>query len=72
MKLKKFVKKYITFRTRLIIRVADGVDTKQLVSTDVLQLYDKHADLLKCKILQVEIENNALSIIVMESKNEIH
>jgi hypothetical protein len=72
MKLKKFVKKYITLRTRLIIIVADGVDTKRLVSTDILCLYDKYANLLNCKILQIEPDNGALKIIVTEPKNEIH
>ena len=70
MKLKKFIEKYVTLRTRLIIRVADGIDTKKLVSTDLIHLYDDFADLLDCKILQIEVEGNALSIIVTESKNE--
>lgn len=64
MKLKKLLHKYVTIRARLLIKVVDGVHTKELISTDVYGVYNEHTDLLNCKILQIEVNNGALCIIV--------
>ena len=66
MKLKKLLHKYVTIRTRLLIKIVDGVNAKGLISTDVYGVYNEHTDLLDCKVLQIEANKGALSIIVEE------
>ena len=66
MKLKKLLHKYVAFRTRLLIKVVDGINAKKLISTDVHNVYNEHTDLLNCKILQIEVNDRALCIIVEE------
>lgn len=66
MKLKKLLNKYVPRRIRLLIKVVDGINAKKLISTDMYGLYDEHTDLLDCKVLQIEVNNGALSIIVEE------
>lgn len=68
MKLKKLLHKYVPLRTRLLIKVVDGIHTQRLVSTDTYGLYNEHTDLLDCKVLQIEVNSEALCIIVTESK----
>ena len=67
MKLRKLLNKYVTVRTRLLIKVVDGVNAKGLISTDVYGVYNEHTDLLDCKVLQIEAHNGALSIIVEDA-----
>ena len=66
MKLKKLLHKYITLRTRLLIKVVDGLHTEKLIGTDMFGVYHEHTDLLDCKILQIEVNDRALCIIVEE------
>lgn len=66
MKLKKLLHKYVPFNARLLIKVVDGVNAKELISTDVHGVYDEHTDLLNCKVLQFEANKGALCIIVEE------
>ena len=67
MKLKKLLKKYIGFRTRLLIQVMKDNETEKLVSTDLFYLYDEHQDLLDMKVYLIEVNNGALSITVERS-----
>lgn len=66
MKLKKLLHKYVPLRTRLLIKVVDGVNAKKPIDTDTYGLYNEHTDLLDCKILQIEANIGALCIIVEE------
>ena len=67
MKLKKLLHKYVASRTRLLIKVVNGINAKRLVSTDTYNVYDEHTDLLNCKVLQIEAHGGALSIIVEDA-----
>ena len=67
MKLEKLLKKYVTFRTRLLIKVMKYNKTEKLVSTDLFYLYDEHQDLLDMKVLHLEVNNNHLCVTVERS-----
>ena len=66
MKIKKLLHKYVPIRTRLLIKVVDGLHTERLIGTDMYGLYHEHTDLLDYKILQIEVNDRALCIIVEE------
>lgn len=69
MKLKKLLDKYIALKTRLVIKVSDEGNLKKVVGTNLINLHDNHADLLDCKVLQIDANgNNVLGVIVAEIK----
>ena len=67
MKLEKLLRKYVTFRTRLLIKVMKDNKAEKLVSADLFYLYDEYQDLLDMKVLQLEVNDNALCVTVERS-----
>lgn len=70
MKLKKLLKKYVGCKTKLIIRVSNGIDDTKVISAYLSQVFDTYTDLLNCKVLQLEAVAGALVIFVSEAEKQ--